>query len=208
MELSDGFLHTLSCRAKEKPQTQRRKTTSLRRSTESARRPDALPHTQFALQVHLKGRAVLGVIKIKSDTIILFYQIRIVWNGPDCHCLFPGVLKMDTHLAGIICHVVSIFATNVLITTTEGNVDRTTTHITLKTFFFSSILYTSIYQNKVTSLGFVFLSTASHKDGYETFASWKKVWTSNGKSEPSLKAFMADQQLPYWVSASSVPASY
>uniref|UniRef100_A0A669EMX5 [histone-H3]-N(6),N(6)-dimethyl-L-lysine(4) FAD-dependent demethylase n=1 Tax=Oreochromis niloticus TaxID=8128 RepID=A0A669EMX5_ORENI len=39
----------------------------------------------------------------------------------------------------------------------------------------------------------------SHKDGYETFASWKKVWTSNGKSEPSLKAFMADQQLPYWV---------
>ncbi|KAL7382463.1 hypothetical protein ABVT39_022906 [Epinephelus coioides] len=39
----------------------------------------------------------------------------------------------------------------------------------------------------------------SHKDGYEVFASWKKVWTSNGKSEPSLKAFMADQQLPYWV---------
>ncbi|MEQ2218605.1 hypothetical protein XENOCAPTIV_005562 [Xenoophorus captivus] len=36
------------------------------------------------------------------------------------------------------------------------------------------------------------------QDGYETFASWKKVWTSNGKSEPSLKAFMADQQLPFW----------
>ncbi|XP_067281511.1 lysine-specific histone demethylase 2 isoform X2 [Pseudorasbora parva] len=39
----------------------------------------------------------------------------------------------------------------------------------------------------------------SHKDGYETFSSWKRVWTSNGKSEPSLKAFMADTQLPYWV---------
>uniref|UniRef100_A0A671YV74 [histone-H3]-N(6),N(6)-dimethyl-L-lysine(4) FAD-dependent demethylase n=1 Tax=Sparus aurata TaxID=8175 RepID=A0A671YV74_SPAAU len=39
----------------------------------------------------------------------------------------------------------------------------------------------------------------SHKDGYETFAAWKKTWTSNGKSEPSLKAFMADQQLPFWV---------
>ncbi|XP_016308851.1 lysine-specific histone demethylase 1B-like isoform X1 [Sinocyclocheilus anshuiensis] len=38
----------------------------------------------------------------------------------------------------------------------------------------------------------------SHKDGYET-SSWKRVWTSNGKSKPSLKAFMADQQLPYWV---------
>uniref|UniRef100_A0A674EWN1 [histone-H3]-N(6),N(6)-dimethyl-L-lysine(4) FAD-dependent demethylase n=1 Tax=Salmo trutta TaxID=8032 RepID=A0A674EWN1_SALTR len=36
-------------------------------------------------------------------------------------------------------------------------------------------------------------------DGYETYASWKRVWTGNGKSEPSLKAFMADQQLPYWV---------
>uniref|UniRef100_A0A8C6PSP2 Lysine demethylase 1B n=1 Tax=Nothobranchius furzeri TaxID=105023 RepID=A0A8C6PSP2_NOTFU len=42
----------------------------------------------------------------------------------------------------------------------------------------------------------------SHKDGYETFASWKRVWTSNGKSEPSLKAFMADQLLPYWVQCS------
>lgn len=39
----------------------------------------------------------------------------------------------------------------------------------------------------------------SHKDGYEVYASWKKVWTSNGKSEPSLKAFMADQLLPFWV---------
>lgn len=142
MELSDGFLHTLSCRAKEKPQTQRRKTTSLRRSTESARRPDAPPHTQFVLQVHLKGRTFLSVIKkIKSDSIILFDQIQIVLNGPDCHCLFPGVLKMDTHLAGIICHVVSIFATNVLITTTEGNVDRTTTHITLKTLFSLYIIH-------------------------------------------------------------------
>ncbi|XP_064409552.1 lysine-specific histone demethylase 2 isoform X3 [Latimeria chalumnae] len=39
----------------------------------------------------------------------------------------------------------------------------------------------------------------SHKDGYEKYANWKRIWTSNGKSEPSLKAFMADQQLPYWV---------
>lgn len=29
---------------------------------------------------------------------------------------------MDTRLAGIICRVVNIFAMNVLITTTEGNV--------------------------------------------------------------------------------------
>ncbi|KAL7868327.1 hypothetical protein SRHO_G00097110 [Serrasalmus rhombeus] len=39
----------------------------------------------------------------------------------------------------------------------------------------------------------------SHKEGYEKYTSWKRLWTENGKSEPSLKAFMADQQLPYWV---------
>ncbi|TRY56568.1 hypothetical protein DNTS_008400 [Danionella cerebrum] len=38
----------------------------------------------------------------------------------------------------------------------------------------------------------------SHKEGFEIFSNWKKLWSSNGKSEPSLKAFMADQQLPYW----------
>ncbi|XP_076850208.1 lysine-specific histone demethylase 2 [Brachyhypopomus gauderio] len=38
----------------------------------------------------------------------------------------------------------------------------------------------------------------SHKDGYEKYSSWKRLWTANGKSEPSLKAFMADQLLPYW----------
>ncbi|XP_018123299.1 lysine-specific histone demethylase 1B isoform X3 [Xenopus laevis] len=39
----------------------------------------------------------------------------------------------------------------------------------------------------------------SHKDGYDIYTSWKRIWTSNGKSEPSPKAYMADQQLPYWV---------
>ncbi|XP_056377226.1 lysine-specific histone demethylase 2 isoform X2 [Hyla sarda] len=42
----------------------------------------------------------------------------------------------------------------------------------------------------------------SHKDGYEIYSSWKRIWTSNGKSEPSPKAFMADQQLPYWAEGS------
>ncbi|KAM5298191.1 lysine-specific histone demethylase 2 isoform 4-T4 [Ctenodactylus gundi] len=39
----------------------------------------------------------------------------------------------------------------------------------------------------------------SHKDGYDKYTTWKKIWTSNGKTEPSPRAFMADQQLPYWV---------
>ncbi|ELV12072.1 Lysine-specific histone demethylase 1B [Tupaia chinensis] len=41
--------------------------------------------------------------------------------------------------------------------------------------------------------------TRCHKDGYDKYTTWKKIWTSNGKTEPSPKAFMADQQLPYWV---------
>lgn len=104
---------------------------------------------------------------------------------------------MDIHLAGIICHVASIFATSALITTTEGKVHfQRATRPTVETSVCSA---SQIHTNVI---GFSFLlSGASHKDGYETFASWKKVWTSNGKSEPSLKAFMADQQLPFWVSS-------
>uniref|UniRef100_A0A7N6C2G6 [histone-H3]-N(6),N(6)-dimethyl-L-lysine(4) FAD-dependent demethylase n=1 Tax=Anabas testudineus TaxID=64144 RepID=A0A7N6C2G6_ANATE len=55
-----------------------------------------------------------------------------------------------------------------------------------------------LYLNTVLFLLSLYYSKY-HKDGYEIFAAWKKVWTSNGKSEPSLKAFMADQQLPFWV---------
>ena len=46
---------------------------------------------------------------------------------------------------------------------------------------------------------YLFLFFFSHKDGYDKYTTWKKIWTSNGKTEPSPKAFMADQQLPYWV---------
>ena len=63
-----------------------------------------------------------------AELSLLFY----IWTQIVLMCVFTGVLKMDTHLAGIICRAVSIFATNVLITTTEGNVDRTTPRITLK----------------------------------------------------------------------------
>lgn len=105
--------------------------------------------------------------------------------------LVSGVLKMATRHGGIICHVASIFATSALITTTEG--ERKTSSRTGMDASFSDFI-------SFDWISFIVLFFhVSHKDGYETFASWKKVWTSNGKSEPSLKAFMADQQLPYWV---------
>lgn len=52
--------------------------------------------------------------------------------------LLSDVLKMDTHLAGIICHVASISATNVLITTTEGkrNINRAALHTTSIQYYF------------------------------------------------------------------------
>lgn len=39
----------------------------------------------------------------------------------------------------------------------------------------------------------------SHKDGYNSYMTWKNLWSINGKTESTLKAFMADQMLPYWV---------
>ncbi|XP_013400926.1 lysine-specific histone demethylase 1B [Lingula anatina] len=39
----------------------------------------------------------------------------------------------------------------------------------------------------------------SHKGGYEDFTKWKRFWSTNGKTEASLKVYMADQCLPYWV---------
>lgn len=89
---------------------------------------------------------------------------------------------MATRRAGTTCPVESISATSASITTTEGKVT-----------------VNASWPCKEVCVTHLLVCVPSHKDGYETFASWKKVWTSNGKSEPSLKAFMADQQLPFWV---------
>lgn len=63
---------SLDYRAKEKPQTQRKKMTSLRRSTENVRRPGVLPCTLFVLQAHLKGNMRCPVNQIV--TYITFYS--------------------------------------------------------------------------------------------------------------------------------------
>lgn len=60
---------------------------------------------------------------LPSDSSV-FYLPSIFLYDIDCYGVSSDVLKMDTHLAGIICRVASIFATNVLITTTEGNVEK------------------------------------------------------------------------------------
>uniref|UniRef100_T1IIN9 SWIRM domain-containing protein n=1 Tax=Strigamia maritima TaxID=126957 RepID=T1IIN9_STRMM len=39
----------------------------------------------------------------------------------------------------------------------------------------------------------------SYKDGYDAFCTWRKLWASNTKMEPTLKAFMTDEILPYWL---------
>ncbi|XP_077989973.1 lysine-specific histone demethylase 2-like [Glandiceps talaboti] len=40
----------------------------------------------------------------------------------------------------------------------------------------------------------------SHKTGYRHYLQWKKQWVSNSKnSEPSIRAFIADMHLKYWV---------
>lgn len=178
----------LSSRAKEKPQTRRRKTTSLRRSTGSVRRPDARPRTPCVLRVHLKGgvRLLLVLHALVSRWVGLF-QLDLTVS-----LVSSDVLRTDTRRAGITCPVASTSATNVSTTTTEGRV---------LALLCSAHRDVSVLLPEAMSFAFISLLSGSHKDGYETFASWKKVWTSNGKSEPSLKAFMADQQLPFWVRA-------
>ncbi|PIK55285.1 putative lysine-specific histone demethylase 1B [Apostichopus japonicus] len=39
----------------------------------------------------------------------------------------------------------------------------------------------------------------SHREGYKLFSEWKREWSKNGKTDPNLKTYMADQVLPYWV---------
>ncbi|KAG1655688.1 Lysine-specific histone demethylase 1B [Nymphon striatum] len=38
-----------------------------------------------------------------------------------------------------------------------------------------------------------------HKEGYRLYLEWRKQWVENSRSEPSIRAFMNDQVLPYWV---------
>ena len=56
----------------------------------------------------------------------------------------------------------------------------------------------------VTSIGCLFNPVClyfsdSYRNGYEEYLKWKHVWSINGQSEPSVKNFMADQKLPYWL---------
>lgn len=55
MEVIVNVLHILFSRAKEKPQKLMKKMSNLRKSTGSVRRLAVRLHTQFVLQVHLKG---------------------------------------------------------------------------------------------------------------------------------------------------------
>nr|XP_054755577.1 lysine-specific histone demethylase 2-like [Lytechinus pictus] len=39
----------------------------------------------------------------------------------------------------------------------------------------------------------------SHRQGYQLISNWRRVWGSNGKTEPSLKSYMSDKVLPFWL---------
>ena len=39
----------------------------------------------------------------------------------------------------------------------------------------------------------------SSKGGYDTYAKWKRLWSSYGKTDNGTRVFMGDQMLPYWV---------
>ncbi|KAH3748720.1 lysine-specific histone demethylase 2-like [Dreissena polymorpha] len=39
----------------------------------------------------------------------------------------------------------------------------------------------------------------SYKDGYDIYMSWKRLWTQYGNTDHSIRSYMVDQVLPYWV---------
>lgn len=39
----------------------------------------------------------------------------------------------------------------------------------------------------------------STKGGYDQYATWKRLWSTYGKTESGVRVFIADQLLPYWV---------
>uniref|UniRef100_K1PYF3 Lysine-specific histone demethylase 1B n=1 Tax=Magallana gigas TaxID=29159 RepID=K1PYF3_MAGGI len=38
-----------------------------------------------------------------------------------------------------------------------------------------------------------------HKDGYEVYLSWKKLWSTHGTTDASIRMFMTNSVLPFWV---------
>lgn len=67
-DLSDDFC--FSFRVKEKPQTQRRKTTSRRRSTGSVRRRDARPRTQCVLRARQRGECSEIYLEGRASSVL------------------------------------------------------------------------------------------------------------------------------------------
>jgi len=43
----------------------------------------------------------------------------------------------------------------------------------------------------------------SNREGYEQFLEWKRIWTANAKTEASIKTFMVENFLPFWLQCSS-----
>lgn len=38
-----------------------------------------------------------------------------------------------------------------------------------------------------------------HKNGYNKYMNWRSKWAANSKSEATIKRFMADQVMPFWI---------
>ena len=45
----------------------------------------------------------------------------------------------------------------------------------------------------------VYCFTYSCKDGYETYTKWKYDWSTNGQREASIKVYVSERIMPFWV---------
>lgn len=44
-----------------------------------------------------------------------------------------------------------------------------------------------------------YFSSSSCKDGYETYTKWKYDWSTNGQREASIKVYVSEMIMPFWV---------
>ena len=68
-------------------------------------------------------------------------------------------------------------------------------------FFRSSLIWVCTVCSNLSGLipRTFMVSFSSTKGGYDQYATWKRLWSTYGKTESGVRVFIADQLLPYWV---------
>lgn len=56
-----------------------------------------------------------------------------------------------------------------------------------------------LYRYGAVNFACVCVHVDSTKEGYKTYARWKRTWSSNAAVEANVKLFLCDRYMPFWV---------